>query len=98
MSYKTVNRCANDQSLQGRLTASAAQEGAYDPSAAMYRLRWPVSSASDVEAAYASALAVSNPDPGGDEAVITDGMILSAVQAAWDPAWETAPVPPVPNP
>jgi hypothetical protein len=41
-----------------------------------------VSAASDVEAAYASALAAGNPDPGGDPAVITDAMILAKVQAA----------------
>jgi hypothetical protein len=81
MSYATINRCANDPSFQGRLTAAAAQEGADQPSGAMYQLIWPVSAASDIEAAYASALAADNPDPGGDEAVITDQMILSAVQA-----------------
>jgi hypothetical protein len=36
-----------------------------------------------VESAYASALAANNPNPGGDESVITDGMILSHVQANW---------------
>ena len=91
MSYNTINECANDQAFIGRLTAAAAQEDAVDPIGAAYTLRWPVSTASDIEAAYASALAGGNPNPGGDESVITDGMILSAVQAAWDPAWEQAP-------
>jgi hypothetical protein len=85
MSYTTINACANDLAFQGRLTACAAQEGAAEPSNAMYTLRWPVSAASDIEAAYASALASENPDPGGDETVITDGMILSAVQAHMSP-------------
>jgi hypothetical protein len=92
MSYKTINRCANDQSFIGRLTAASAQEGAYEPSYAANLLRWPVSSASDIEAAYASAIAGENPDPGGDESVITDGMILGQVQANWEESWETAPV------
>jgi hypothetical protein len=83
MSYSTINRCANDQAFQGRVTACAAQEGASSPNSAMYNLIWPVSSASDIEAAYASALAASNPNPGGDETVVTDQMILSAVQANW---------------
>lgn len=84
MSYGTVNQCANDVSFQGRLTAAAAAEGATrDPSTAMFVLRWVVASAGDIEAAYASAVAGDNPDPGGDEAVITDQMILSAVQANW---------------
>ena len=45
------------------------------------QLIWPV--ALSTEAEYASAIAAGNPDPGGDPAVITDGMILSAVQANW---------------
>lgn len=81
MSYKTVNACAHDSALQGRVTAACAQEGATDPNAVMYQVIWPVAGASDVEAAYASALAAQNPDPGGDETVITDGMILANVQA-----------------
>jgi hypothetical protein len=84
MSYLTINQCANDASFQGRVTACAAQEGATDPNATMmYHLRWPVASSADIEAAYESAVAADNPDPGGDPAVITDQMILSAVQASW---------------
>lgn len=82
MSYATINRCANDQPFQGRVTAACAQEGATAPPTAMYALIWPVAAKADIEAAYASALAGGNPNPGGDESVITDGMILSAVQAA----------------
>ena len=81
MSYSTINHCANDPSFLGRLTACVADEGDEDPTVGVGRLRWIVASADDIEAAYASALAASNPDPGGDESVITDGMILSAVQA-----------------
>ena len=81
MSYATIDRCAHDQAFQGRVTACAAQEGAADPNSATYQLIWPISAAADIEAAYASALAAGNPNPGGDETVITDGMILSAVQA-----------------
>lgn len=83
MSYATINACANDADFQGRLTAAAAAEGAADPSGVMmFALRWPVAATSDIEAAYASAVAAENPSPGGDESVITDQMILSAVQAA----------------
>lgn len=82
MSFGTINQCANDEAFLGRVTACAAAEGATDPpTVAWFHYRWPVAAASDIEAAYASALAASNPDPGGDESVITDGMILSAVQA-----------------
>jgi hypothetical protein len=82
MSYATINQSAGDAALQGRLTACCAQEGETDPASAMQRVLWPVVTADDVEAAYASALAADNPDPGGDETVITDGMILAHVQAA----------------
>jgi hypothetical protein len=83
MSYNTINACAQDVAFYGRLTAAAAAEGSDLPDATASRLRWTVSAASDIEAAYASALAADNPNPGGDEAVITDQMILSAVQANW---------------
>lgn len=83
MSFATINTCANDAAFQGRLTACAAAEGAADPSAAMWHLRWPVAATSDIEAAYAYALGSGNPNPGGDDTVITDQMILSAVQAHW---------------
>jgi hypothetical protein len=83
MSFATINRCANDTAFIGRLTACAAAEGDFNQ---VGNLIWPVSAHSDIEAAYASAIAASNPDPGGDEAVITDQMILSAVQAHWPAA------------
>jgi hypothetical protein len=86
MSYKTINACANDQSFQHRLTACCAQEGAPSPpSVTMFEVLWSVAAMSDIEAAYASALAANHADPGGDESVITDQMILSAVQANWPP-------------
>lgn len=82
MSYASINTCANDAAFQGRLTAACAQEDRPpDPSTAMYAMRWDVATKSDIEAAYASALAAGHPDPGGDESVITDQQILSAVQS-----------------
>ncbi len=81
MSYNSIAASRGDIALQNRVTAAVAQEGHPDSSAAGYALMWPVVTRSDIEAAYSSALAASNPNPGGDEAVITDGMILSAVQA-----------------
>jgi hypothetical protein len=85
MSYNTINRCANDAALQGRVTAACAAEGEDSPNNAMYSVIWGVAAKSDIEAAYASALAADNPNPGGDESVITDGMILSAVQSELAP-------------
>lgn len=90
MSFNTIHECANDAAFHGRLTACCAAEinardETREPDLVMYLVRWPVAAMSDIEAAYASALAAGNPNPGGDEAVITDQMILSAVQANWPP-------------
>jgi hypothetical protein len=88
MSYSTINQCAADYSLIGRVSAAIAAEQV-SPSTVINDMMWSVASKSDVEAAYASALAADNPDPGGDEAVITDGMILAAVQAGLVAALES---------
>lgn len=85
MSYATVNTCAHDQELMGRVTAACAEEGSTEPESAMYRLMWSIAGAADIEAAYASALAADNEHPGGDESVITDGMILGVVQSHLPP-------------
>jgi hypothetical protein len=81
MSYSSIFTSANDAELYGRIVASCAQEGAAIPTEAAAAVLWPVVTAADVEAAYESALDSGNPNPGGDEAVITDGMILAHVQA-----------------
>lgn len=81
MSYSSIYANASDAAFTNRLMACVAQEGAENPAGASSSLVWAVVTHSDIEAAYASALAGSNPNPGGDETVITDQMILSAVQA-----------------
>ena len=91
MSYQTISTCNRDHAFVDRVMACTAQEQLardepVDPTVHAAELTWAVASASDVEAAYASALAAGNPNPGGDEAVITDGMILSNVQANWPAA------------
>jgi hypothetical protein len=73
--------CANDQEFFGRVIACCAQEHATDPVDAATTVLWPVCTATDIEAAYESAMLAGNPHPGSDEAVITDQMILSSVQA-----------------
>jgi hypothetical protein len=88
MSYTTIHQCAYDAAFGGRVDACVAQQQkargeTVDPSPLSWPMRWSVASASDVEAAYASALEADNPNPGGDPAVISDGMILSNVQAGW---------------
>jgi hypothetical protein len=89
-----------DSALGQRITAAVATEAfrnpaVYDsayaklvrqgPTANIAPILWAVVTAADVNDAYASALAAGNPDPGGDPAVVTDGMILANVQANWPP-------------
>lgn len=85
MSYLTQDTISFNAAMYGRITMAAADEGVHDPDswAASNRRTW--AAAPGWDAAWESSLAghPNDPayDPGADEAVITDGMILSQVQA-----------------
>lgn len=84
----SISQCRGDGAFYSRVTACIAQEQKAKgepifPESVINSMIWAVATASDVEAAYESALAADNPDPGGDPSVITDGMILANVQANW---------------
>ena len=81
MSYKTIHASFEDEALRNRIVACCAQEKR-DP---LTDLIWAVCCASDVEEAYSYALTSGNEDPGGDEGVVTDPMILGNVQAFFSP-------------
>jgi hypothetical protein len=81
MSYKSVADMAESYSLSRRLTAAAAKESIDNPQSWVNLYRWEVAGQPGWDAAWDSAEASGNPDPGADEAVITDGMLLSGVQA-----------------
>ena len=88
MSYSTIAISQRDAALLDRVASAIAQEQKtkgeeLNPYLIITPMLWSVVTSADVEAAYASALAADNPNPGGDESVITDGMILSIVQASW---------------
>ena len=88
MSYTTVSACYNDAAFVTRVRACVAQEQSAkgltpEPDTLLPSMTWAVAGASDVEQAYAYALSVGNENPGGDETVITDAMILAHVQASW---------------
>lgn len=97
MSLTTIAQCARDQAFTERVVACAVSEAWNNAAVADNeytrnvqaspengrRMVYPTAVASDVEAAYASALAAGNPNPGGDPSVITDGMILANVQTKW---------------
>ena len=81
MSFATIAVCVNDEALAQRTRAAYAKEGVAQPDPAWYAMRWAISADPSIEPPYASALASGNPNPGGDESVITDGMLTAAVQA-----------------
>lgn len=80
MSFDTVADVSESGSLRRRVTACAAQEGETDPETWAWQTRWQWAAAPGWGDAFASAEAAGNPDPGADEAVITDAMILGQVQ------------------
>lgn len=100
MSYTTITMAANDEALRDRTIAAVHKEALANPEFGdtafgeavvdgradiWARFAYPI--AVDTEAAYESAVAAENPDPGGDPAVITDAAIGSAVQVHWPAEW-----------
>ena len=84
MTYQTVADMVDSLSLMRRELAAIAKEGIDPPDNWQYVHRWKLASSPGWDAAWDSALA-GHPDdpeydPGTDEGVITDGMILSSVQ------------------
>lgn len=80
MSFDSVADVSESGSLRRRVAACAAQEGEADPDAWAWNTRWEWAAAPGWGDAFASAEASGNPDPGADEAVITDAQILTQVQ------------------
>lgn len=85
MTYLTQDAIANSRPMLNRVAQAAAQEqveGDADKWTYVNRRTW--ASAPGWDAAWESAI-VTHPepeyDPGEDEGVITDGMILSQVQS-----------------
>ena len=83
MSYADIANIADSASLRRRLSACAAQEGkggVDGPVMWVEQRAIRLAASPGWAAAWASALAGGITDPGTSEAVITDGMILAAVQ------------------
>jgi hypothetical protein len=96
MSYTTLSQQVQDPELVARVNACVQQEARNNPTLSDTEVAdqirqgiylggfyWAVSIAT--EAAYEYAVNTGNEHPGGDETVITDGDILSAVQVNWPP-------------
>ena len=86
MAYYDVSLLANDQDFYQRSMAAYAVETLQSATAAppgswWEQHNWDMAAAPGFADAYASAILNAIPDPGRDPSVITDGQILSAVQA-----------------
>lgn len=85
MAYFDIFVLSGDTAFQGRVAACYAVE-TLSQTTAEHPGQWAITHAWDMAAspgfgdAYTYALNNGNPSPGSDPAVITDGMILSAVQ------------------
>ena len=104
MGYRDIAAMTVSTSLIARLTAAAAEEHKQKPYDGWVGAHvWELASTPGWDNAWASALAAhpDDPDydPGNDEGVITDGMILAAVQPMdVPPEPEVEPTEPEPTP
>jgi len=88
MTYLTQATIAGSSSMTARIAQAAAEEGIPDADMWTGQNRRIWASAPGWDAAWESALVThgnSGYDPGADEAVITDGMILAQVQSMYVP-------------
>ena len=86
MAYADIAALQQDTYFAYRVMAAYATEtlnvaDATDPGSWQAMHSWDMASQPGFGDAYASAVAGEVPNPGNDPAVITDGMILSAVQS-----------------
>lgn len=85
MSYNAIYACANDPDFRNRIAACAVQEGAAPAGGEAYTSDYALAIASrkDIEGAWSHSLTAQpyHSRRGHDESIITDQMILSAVQA-----------------
>lgn len=89
MTYSTIADMTQSLSLTQRVSAAAASEGELLPSQWASQNIWAMASqpgwAAAWESAQQTATLDTNPDTGNRPGVITDGMILSAVQGIRNP-------------
>lgn len=78
--YGAISDVRESGSLARRIATCAFKEGEPAPEQWTYDHRWEWSAAPGWGAAFASAEASGNPDPGDSDDVITDGMVLAEVQ------------------
>lgn len=80
MSYNTQALLARDQDLLLRVAACVATQGISDPEQWAWKHQWEFSAQPGWDAAYAYAITANVQNLGKQDNVITDSMILAAVQ------------------
>lgn len=82
MSYNDIATMAKDGDLRERIAACAAEEGVREPHPTQWadRNQWALAASPGWADAYGYALNTNTERPGKSESVITDTMILAAVQ------------------
>jgi hypothetical protein len=90
VSYNAIAAAAQDHDLRQRVAACFAQEttGPEQPEALASVHMWRIVANGPIADAYSYAVAANVPNPGKDEAVVTDAQILAAVEAIVAPAPE----------
>ena len=81
MSYISQASLVDDVQLRRRIVACASISGVDDADSWAHQNRWRFATQPGWESAYETALRDNKPKPGEDQAVISDAMILAAVQA-----------------
>lgn len=83
MTYNAIAAAAADSHLKARIAACFAQEtdGPEQPTALAELHMWRIVAAPAISDAYSYAVNTNVTNPGKNESVVTDAMILSAVQA-----------------
>ena len=86
MAYYDLAQLADDDDFKDRVGAAAQSEGLIAVGSGRVEQwvadhRWTLAGAPGFPDAYASAIENHLPNPGRDPAVISDAMILSAIQA-----------------
>jgi len=90
MAYYDLAQLADDDDFKDRCGAAAQAEGLIGIGSGKVEQwvadnRWTLAAAPGFADAYASAIASHVPNPGRDTSVISDAMILSAIQALPEP-------------
>ena len=81
MSYISQASLVDDVQLRRRVVACASISGVDNANSWAHQNRWRFATQPGWESAYETAVRDNKPKPGEDQTVISDAMILAAVQA-----------------